>query len=258
MHELTVDSGRSISPAEANTPLGVTQGRSAEVQVFSFLKDIMKTKVQKVEELKKLEEKLPKSTITIFTTFARAGEKGLSVAQVQELKRAMRGMNSEYLIAKKSLIDLAAKDLKYDGVDVYGMNGSVGVVLGHDDAYAIAKKLYEFAKKNQALQFFGAIIDGAFVAKEKFIEMAVMPSREVLLGQLLGMMMYPISSFAMVLKQIADQKAGGLPAEAGAPVPAPEAAPEAVVAPAAEPAPLAGQAETPAQEEPAPAEVTPQ
>ena len=45
----------------------------------------MKTKVQKQEELKMLEEKLPKSTITIFTTFARAGEKGLGVSQIQEL-----------------------------------------------------------------------------------------------------------------------------------------------------------------------------
>lgn len=197
-----------------------------------------------------LKDKLPKSTITIFTTFSRAGEKGLSVAQMQELKRAMRGMKSEYLIAKKSLVDIATRDAGYDGVDIYGMQGSVGVIMGTENPYDVAKKIYEFAKKNQALQFFGAIVDGAYVAKDKFLEMALMPSREVLLARLLGMMMYPVSSLAMVLKQVADQKGAGAPV-AAAPEPAPQA--EAVPAPeqaAAEPTP----SEAPAQEVAAPAE----
>lgn len=156
-----------------------------------------------------LEEKVPKSKITIFTTFSRAGEKGLSVAQMQELKRALRAIDSEYLIAKKSLVDIALRELKYDGLDIYGMDGSVGLVLGHgEDVYGIAKKLYEFAKKNPALQFFGAFSDGSFLAREAFIEMALMPSREVLLARLFGMMKYPISSLAMVLKQISEQGTG--------------------------------------------------
>jgi large subunit ribosomal protein L10 len=213
----------------------------------------MKTKVHKQSELKTLKDKLPKSTITIFTTFSRAGEKGLSVAQMQELKRAMRSMNSEYLIAKKSLVDIATRDLKYDGVDIYGMQGSVGVVMGNENPYTVAKKLYEFAKKNQALHFFGAIVDGTFVGKEGFIEMALMPSREVLLARLLGMMMYPVSSLAMVLKQIADKKAADAPAPAPTPAPAAEPAP-ATEQPAVEAAPVETPSEAPAQEETAPAE----
>ncbi len=176
----------------------------------------MKTKQQKREDLKKLEQKISSSAITIFTGFAPAcrqaggkGEKGLSVAQMRELKHLLKDAGSEYLVAKKTILERALKQVKHDGVNVYDMEGSLGVVVGHPadgDAYAIAKKAYEFSRKNQALKFFGAWFGGAFLGAEQFLEMAKMPSREVLLSQLLGMMKYPISAMAMVLKQIADKQ----------------------------------------------------
>ncbi len=171
----------------------------------------MKPKSQKKEELKKLKEKLPKSKITVFTTFSRAGEKGLSVAQMSELKRALRAMNAELFVTKKTLIEIALKDLKSEA-DVYSMDGSVGLVLGSGDVYAISKKLYEFAKKNKALQFFGALLrqsfegQAQFMGKEGFLEMAKMPSREVLLARLFGIMKYPISGLAIVLSEIAKKR----------------------------------------------------
>ena len=162
----------------------------------------MKPKSQKKEELKKLKAKLPKSKITVFTTFSRAGEKGLSVAQMSELKKTLRAMDAEYFVTKKTLMDLVFKESKSEGVDVYNMIGSVGLVLGTGDAYAISKKLYEFAKKNKALQFFGAIFDNHFMDKEGFLEMAQMPSKEVLIGRLLGMLTYPMRGLAVALSEV--------------------------------------------------------
>lgn len=166
----------------------------------------MKQKSQKKEELKKLKAKLPKSKITVFTTFSRAGEKGLSVAQMSELKRALRAMEAEYVVTKKTLMDIALQGLNKEGVDVYEMDGSVGLVLGDGDPYTISKKLYEFAKKNKALQFFGAIFENNFIGKERFLEMAKMPSREVLLARLFGMMKYPLTGLCIVLSETAKQK----------------------------------------------------
>ena len=183
----------------------------------------MKTKIKKSEELKKLKAKLPKSKITIFTTFSRAGEKGLSVAQMSELKKALRAIDAELFVTKKTLMDLALKEYidisKYPGLDVYGMEGSVGLVFGGlgegsgakpgisvGDAYAISKKLYEFAKKNKALQFFGAIFENSFMGKDGFLEMAKMPSKEVLIGRLLGMLTYPMRGLAVALSEVAKQK----------------------------------------------------
>lgn len=166
----------------------------------------MKSKIQKSEELKLLKDKLPKSKITVFTSFSKAGEKGLSVAQITEMKRLLRSLHSEYFVTKKTLMDLAFKDGKYDGLDIYGMEGSVGLILGDDEPYLIAKKIYEFSKKNQALHFWGVIMEGKFLSKEGFMEIAKMPSKEILIGRLLGMMTYPMRGLAVALSEVAKQK----------------------------------------------------
>ena len=173
----------------------------------------MKSKSQKSVELKELKNKLPKSGITIFTSFSKAGEKGLSVAQMTELKRLLRSLGSEYFVTKKTLIDMALQqvqggpDKNYDGLDVYGMEGSVGLVLGDDDPYKVAKSVYEFSKKNPALHFWGAIMDDKFVNIDAFLEIAKMPSREVLIGRLVGMLTYPIRGLAVALSEIAKSRA---------------------------------------------------
>ena len=174
----------------------------------------MKSKQRKSEELGKLKDKLPKSKISIFTSFSpsihsgqgKAGEKGLSVAQMTELKRLLRGMKSEYFVTKKTLMDLALKDKKYDGLDIFGMGGSIGLVIGNDDPYSVAKKVYEFSRKNSALHFWGALMEGKFLGKDSFLEIAKMPSKEVLIGRLLGMLTYPMRGLAVVLSEVAKNK----------------------------------------------------
>ncbi len=166
----------------------------------------MKTKAQKEESIRALEQTLPSASITIFTTFARAGEPGLSVKQLQDLKRALRKTDSTYTVAKKTLVDKALHDLKYEGVDVFGMDGSIGLVLGHGDINTVTKALYQFAKANPALKLFVAWSDGHIVAHDQLIEIATLPSREELLARLAGMLKYPLSSLAVVLGQISNQK----------------------------------------------------
>ena len=164
----------------------------------------MKTKVQKLADADNLKSKIPASKLTVCTSFGRTGEKGLSVAQMTELRRLLRSINADYLVTKKTIIDRAVKDS--GDVDVLSMIGSLGLAMGKDDAYVTAKKLYEFAKKNTALQFFGALFDGKFISNDQFMEMAKMPSREILLGRLFGMLKYPLSSLAIVMNEISKKK----------------------------------------------------
>jgi large subunit ribosomal protein L10 len=166
----------------------------------------MKSKIQKTDELKSLKDKLPKSKITIFTSFSKAGEKGLSVAQMTQLKRMLRSLNSEYFVTKKTLIDIAVKDKNYDGLDIYSMDGSIGIVMGQEDAFDIAKKVYEFSKKNPALHFWGAVLEDKFLGKDAFLEIAKLPSKEVLIGRLLGMLTYPMRGLAVALSEIAKKQ----------------------------------------------------
>lgn len=163
----------------------------------------MKSKTQKQSELKSLKAKLPEAQITVFTSFARAGEKGLSVAQMTELKRMLRTIKSEYVVTKKTLVERAIDNKE---ADVYSMNGSLGLVVSQDEPYDLAKKVYEFSKKNTALQFFGALLNGTFLSKDQFMEMAKMPSREVLIARLFGMMKYPITGLYGVMTEVAKKK----------------------------------------------------
>lgn len=165
----------------------------------------MKSKQKKVEELSNLKDKLPKSKITILTSFSKPGEKGLSVAQAMELKRLLRANEAEYFVTKKTLMEKAFAQNK--DVDIYNIAGSPGLVLGYGEPYNTAKKVYEFAKKNQALVFWGAIMAGKFIDLSAFMEVAKMPSKEVLLGRLVGMLTYPIRGLAVVLSEVSKNKA---------------------------------------------------
>lgn len=183
----------------------------------------MKTKEQKQKDLDALTKELPDSSITIFTTFARDGEPGLTVAQMRELKKALRDAEAEYLVAKKRLVEKAMGGLKYEGIDVFGMDGSIGLVLGHGDAYAIAKALYTFAKDNPSLKFFSAWMGDHVLTHEEVMEMATMPGKDELIARLLGMLNYPLKSLAIVLNQIAEAKPADVaPAVAETPESAPE------------------------------------
>jgi len=166
----------------------------------------MKTKAQKKETLDALTKVLPESSIVIFSTFARKGEQGLSVAQMRSLKRALRAEGGQYLVAKKTLVEKVLTDLKYDGVDVYNMEGSMGLVVGPGDPYALAKALYQSTKQAPALKMLGAWLEGHFVTRERLIEIATMPGREELLARLIGMLQYPLSSLAVVFNEVAKQK----------------------------------------------------
>jgi large subunit ribosomal protein L10 len=165
----------------------------------------MKSKEQKKKELAGLKDKLARSKITIFTTFAREGERGLAVSGMRGLKKDLQAANSEYVVEKKTLLDKALIEGKKN-VDVFQYPGSMGVVFGYGDEAAVAKSVYNFAKKNPALKYFGAFIIGKFMDLAEFTEFARLPSRDVLIARLLGMMKYPMSALAVVLDQVAENK----------------------------------------------------
>ncbi len=168
----------------------------------------MKSKIQKKKELAELKEKLLKSKITIFTSFAREGEKGLNVTGIRTLKKELRAVESEYVVEKKTLLDKALSEAKKT-VDIFQYPGSLGVVFGYGDEMAIAKSVYGFAKKNPAMKYFGALWNGRFMDLTEFTEFARLPAREVLIARLLGMLNYPLSALAAALHQIAEKQGGG-------------------------------------------------
>lgn len=175
----------------------------------------MKSFTQKKEELSKLKDKLAEAKIVVFSSFARDGENGLNVTDMRKLKNGLREINSEYFVEKKTLLDKALREAKPSFVktsegkgeiDVFQYPGSLGVVFGYGDEQSVAKSVYNFAKKYPALKYFGAIWNGKFMDLTQFTEFAKLPSKEVMIARLLGMMKYPIWMLAVVLNQISKKE----------------------------------------------------
>lgn len=165
----------------------------------------MKTKEEKKKELNILKDKFSRSKIVIFTSFAREGEKGLNVSEMKALKNDLRVIDSEYVVGKKTLINRLLAE-KNSNVDVFKYPGSIGLVFGYGEESAVVKSVYNFTKKNSILKFFGALWSGKFVDYKDLVELAKLPSREILIARLLGMLKYPLSALANALNQIAQKQ----------------------------------------------------
>lgn len=171
-----------------------------------------KTRQQKEQNVKDLVDKLNRAKIVLFTSFARLGAKGANVKTMSQIKRKLREMNAEYVAVKKTLLDLALKqtDLK-DKIDVKNLEGSLGVLFGYEDVLEPNKSFYGEIKGMDAFKIYGAFwpAEGGsayggerlkFLDAVKIIELAKLPSREVLIAQLIGAIKSPIMLLRNVLE----------------------------------------------------------
>ena len=104
------------------------------------------------------------------------------------------------------MIKRAAEGTDYAALDP-NLEGPTAIAVSKDDATAPARLLAEFAKKADKLEMKGGIVEGTYYDAKGIQVIATIPSREVLLGRLLGSMQSPIANFARVLNQIAEKQA---------------------------------------------------
>ncbi len=188
---------------------------------------------------------------------------GLKVDQFAELRTRLGGVGAKVQVVRNTFLRRAVVDAGLP--ELKDLRGQTAVITGEKDVAAAAKVLKSFAAEFKKPVVKAGIVDRLAVSSEQIQTIADLPSREILLSQLLGLLNQPgtslvrvlnepASALARVLKAKAD-KGGGAPAEAPAPeAPAPEAAaPAPAEAPAAEAATPAPAAEAPAAEA-APAE----
>ena len=187
------------------------------------------TKDQKVEILAELKQKFQGAKGIVFAQYS-----GLSVEDAQTLRRGLRESNVDYKVAKKTLIKLAAKDMGYD-IPGEVMEGPIGVAFGYDDEIVAAQKVSKFAKEFEGLSVMGGFMGGKAIDVTLVKQLADIPSREVLLGQFVGLLMSPLSGFVGIgngvvggfvraMNAYQEQRA----ADEGTPVPVEEKAEEKV------------------------------
>lgn len=152
------------------------------------------TRAQKTETLKKLHDEFSKAKSVVFADY-----KGLTVAQVTQLRRELRAAKVDYMVAKKTLICKAAKDSGMKDIPTEMLEGSVAIAFGMEDQIAPARIMHAFGKKNNVLPLLGAYFDATYYDKAAVKSLALLLSREVLLAQLMGTMQAPVGSLVRVL-----------------------------------------------------------
>ena len=132
--------------------------------------------------------------------------RGLTVAQDTELRKQLREAGVTYKVYKNTMIKRAAEGTDFAALDP-DLEGPTAIAVSKDDATAPARVLAEFAKKADKLEIKGGVIEGTYYDAKGMQVIATIPSREVLLGKLLGSIQSPITNLARVLNQIAEKQA---------------------------------------------------
>jgi len=165
--------------------------------------------------------------------------RGLSVAELQELRAELRKANATYRVSKNTLIRRALNDAGVDDLDEM-LVGPTALVFCQEDPVGPAKALKAFLKDHPDLQFKGAYFDGAAMDAEEALKLADLESREDLLAKLAGLMYGALANTARLLQALPEKQARLLQAlvddggYAGAPTEAAAEPAEEPEAPAAE------------------------
>ena len=161
----------------------------------------------KSQVVSEIVEKLEKSSSAIVVDY-----KGLTVEEVTELRKKMREAGVEYKVYKNTMMHRAFEGTQCEEL-IQHLHGTNAIAISATDATAPARILDKFAKKAPALELVAGIVEGNYNDQAGIQALAGIPSREELLGKLLGSIQSPITNFARVLNQIAEKNGSEAAAE---------------------------------------------
>jgi large subunit ribosomal protein L10 len=130
--------------------------------------------------------------------------RGLTVAEVTNLRRLLRAEGIEFKVYKNSMTQRAADELGY-GALTESLTGPTAIAFG-SDAVAPSRILTKFAKKHKKLVVKGGIVEGKVVDTDTIKMLSDLPGREGMIAMLLGCLQSPIRDFAYAVKQIAEKQ----------------------------------------------------
>jgi large subunit ribosomal protein L10 len=152
------------------------------------------TKQQKKDILADLEKSFEGAKSVVFSQY-----QGTKVKDMRELRKKLRAENVMFKVARKTLMEIAAKKIGFNEIPSSFMQGPIGLAFGMKDEVAPARIVHEFAKTHETVKLVGAIFEGKLYAEAEAKAIASLPGREVLLAKLMGSMKAPISGFYSVL-----------------------------------------------------------
>jgi large subunit ribosomal protein L10 len=136
----------------------------------------------KEARVRSLREKLARARGTYLTSFS-----GLTVQEMTDLRVALRKEQIDYEVVKNTLLKKAAQDTPLAKLEPM-LEGPNGIAVSYEDAVAPARVLTRFLKAQPKLALKAAVVEGGLVQGTDLQALADLPSREVLLAQLLSLL----------------------------------------------------------------------
>ncbi len=158
------------------------------------------TRAKKEEVVERLRGALKSASSLVFVHF-----KGLTVGNTVAMRSTLSKEGVSYSVAKKTLAKRALEDQKYDG-EMPELSGELSLAWGAD-LITPAREVYAFVKKfPENLKILGGVFDGRYMSSEEIIEVAKIPTLEVLRGKFVNILNSPIQRFAIALNEVAKIK----------------------------------------------------
>ena len=162
---------------------------------------------QKQQAVAELAERIRNSVAGVIVDY-----KGITVEDDTKLRKELRESGVKYTVVKNTLIKRAAEQAELNGIEDV-LNGTAAIATSDEDYVAAARILQKFADKHENFTVKTGYLDNEVISLEKIKSLAKLPSREVLLANVLGAFQAPIASFARAVQAIVDKSAEA-PAEA--------------------------------------------
>ena len=138
---------------------------------------------------------------------------GITVEKDTALRKALREAGVKYVVMKNTLTGRACDMCGYEDIKQY-LNGMTAIAISKDDPIAPAKIMKEYAEKIESFEILAGYVDGGVIDKAGVLNLADIPSKEVLIAKFLGSIKSPIYNFAYAIQAIIDKAEGGAEAAA--------------------------------------------
>lgn len=153
-----------------------------------------KSRREKAEILEQVRHRLARCQGAVLTDY-----RGLTVAEMEDLRRRLREKGVEFAVVKNSLAWIAAREMGLDALKPH-LEGPTAIAFGSDDPVAAAKGVVDFVEENKKMAIKAGILEGRVITLEEVKRLARLPSRAELLARVLGGLRAPLVGLAGCLQ----------------------------------------------------------
>lgn len=151
------------------------------------------TRQKKEQIVEELREKLSRASTTVLTDY-----KGLTVAEMTQLRDLLAEHRVEYKVVKNTLMRIACKDTRAAVLEPL-LQGTCAIAIGYDDPTVPARLLKKFSKENEKLKIKAGALGNRLLTPQEVLALADLPTKEQLIAKLLGVLVAVPTSLVSVL-----------------------------------------------------------